>query len=137
MEDIISIAVGAASVILAIYAICFAKKESAQSTENYNKTKELLNEIEHKTELIDRGIQFEQEYLFEIINKLLNKSGKDAVAVEPLSLAEINELVDGKTAEAKQHIEQLEDALNKVPHIYIGKEEPQNAREGDLWLQVE
>ena len=43
--DIISIVSGLASIGLAIYAICFAKKESTQSTENYRRTKELLEEI--------------------------------------------------------------------------------------------
>lgn len=137
MIDIISIISGVVSVILAIYAIIFAKKESAQSAENYNKTKELLSEIEHKSELIDRGIQFEQKYLFEIINKLLNKSGKDSVDMKPLTLEEIDEIVDGKTAEAKQRIKELEDAVSKVPHIYVGAEAPKEAKDGDIWLQVE
>ena len=37
--DILSIASGVVSIVLAIYAIWFAKKESAQSADNYNKTK--------------------------------------------------------------------------------------------------
>lgn len=137
MIDIISIISGVVSVILAIYAIIFAKKESAQSAENYNKTKELLSEIEHKSELIDRGIQFEQKYLFEIINKLLNKSGKDTVDMKPLTLDEIDEIVDGKTAEAKQRIKELEEAVSKVPHIYVGTEAPKELKNGDIWFQVE
>lgn len=137
MIDIISIVSGVVSVILAIYAIIFAKKESAQSAENYKKTKELLSEIEHKSELIDRGIQFEQKYLFEIINKLLNKSGKDTVDMEPLTLEEIDEIVDGKTAEAKQRIKELEEAVSKVPHIYVGAEAPKELKNGDIWFQVE
>ena len=43
--DVISIASGLISIGLAIYAICFAKKESTQSTENYRRSKELLEEI--------------------------------------------------------------------------------------------
>lgn len=137
MWNAISIATGVVSVILAIYAIWFARKESTHSTENYQKTKDLLKEIEHKSELIDRGIQFEQQYLMEIINKLLNKSGQDAIDMKPLSLEEINEIVDGKTAEAKQRIGQLEDAVSKVPHIYVGKEEPKNVHDGDIWFKIE
>lgn len=136
MIDIISIISGAVSVILAIYAIIFAKKESTQSAENYDKTKELLSEIEHKVELIDRGIQFEQKYLFEIINNLLNKSGKDPVDMEPLTLDEINEIVDGKTAEAKQRIEELEETISKVPHIYVGANAPEKMKNGDIWFQI-
>lgn len=137
MVDILSIASGVVSIVLAIYAIWFAKKESAQSADNYNKTKELLKDIEHKSELIDRGIQFQQQYLLDIINQMLNKAGKESVDMKPLSLNEINEIVDGKTAEAKKRIAQLEDTVNKVPHIYVGKEEPKNMNNGDIWFQIE
>ena len=90
VTDFISIASGVISIVLAIYAIWFAKKESQQSSENYLKTKDLLKEIEHKTELIDRGIQFEQEFLMKIVNKLLEKSGKEQVSTSPLSIEDIN-----------------------------------------------
>ena len=93
MVDILSIASGVVSIVLAIYAIWFAKKESAQSADNYNKTKELLKDIEHKSELIDRGIQFQQQYLLDIINQMLKKAGKESVDMKPLSLDEINEIV--------------------------------------------
>ena len=43
--DVISIASGLILIGLDIYAICFAKKESTQSTENYRRSKELLEEI--------------------------------------------------------------------------------------------
>ena len=137
MVDILSIVSGVVSVVLAIYAIRFAKKESSQSADNYNKTKELLKDIEHKSELIDRGVQSQQQYLLDIINQMLNMSGKESVDMKPLSLAEINEIVDGKTAEAKKRIAQLEDTVSKVPHIHVGTEEPKNANEGDIWFQVE
>lgn len=137
MVDILSIASGVVSVVLAIYAIWFAKKESAQSADNYNKSKELLKDIEHKSELIDRGIQFQQQYLLDIINQMLNKAGKESVDMKPLSLNEINEIVDGKTAEAKKRIAQLEDTVNKVPHIYVGKEKPKDVKNGDIWFQIE
>ena len=33
-------------------------------------------------------------------------------------------------------IEKLQDKVDKTTQIYIGKEEPSNAKEGDIWLQV-
>ena len=135
VTDIISITSGVISIVLAIYAIWFAKKESQQSSENYLKTKDLLKEIEHKTELIDRGIQFEQEFLMKIVNKLLEKSGKEQVSTLPLSIEDINSLIDGKSDQARERIEKLEKAVNNLPKIHISNEAPKTLREGDLWFQ--
>lgn len=135
VTDIVSITSGVISIILAIYAIWFAKKESQQSSENYLKTKDLLKEIEHKTELIDRGIQFEQEFLMKIVNKLLEKSGKEQVSTSPLSIEDINSLIDGKSDQARERIEKLEKAVNNLPKIHISNEAPKTLREGDLWFQ--
>lgn len=88
--DGISIISGAISIVLAIYAIYFAKKESAQSADNYNKTKELLKEIEHKTELIDRSVQLQQTQLINIINAALDKIGQPTIDMQPISLEEID-----------------------------------------------
>lgn len=137
VSDFISIASGVISIVLAIYAIWFAKKESQQSSENYLKTKDLLKEIEHKTELIDRGIQFEQEFLMKIVNKLLEQSGKEQVSTSPLSIEDINSLIDGKSDQAREHIEKLEKAVNDIPKIHISKEPPKTLRNGDLWFQCE
>ena len=99
------------------------------------KTKDLLKEIEHKTELIDRGIQFEQEFLMKIVNKLLEKSGKEQVSTSPLSIEDINSLIDGKSDQARERIEKLEKAVNNLPKIHISNEAPKTLREGDLWFQ--
>ena len=72
VTDIISIIAGIISIILALYAIWYAKRESALSAKNYEKTKEMLIEIEKRSELIDQGIRFEQDYLFKIIYKILD-----------------------------------------------------------------
>ena len=88
VTDIISIIAGIISIILALYAIWYAKRESALSAKNYKKTKEMLTEIEKRSELIDRGIQFEQKYLFEIINKILDIKGREPIDVQPISLKE-------------------------------------------------
>lgn len=133
--DIISIVSGLASIGLAIYAIYFAKKESTQSAENYNKTKELLKDIEHKTELIDRGIQFEQKYLMSIVNKLLDSVGKAPVQMEPLSIEEIHEIVEGKSAVAQQKITQLEAAISSMPKIHVGPTEPSD-KSVMLWVDT-
>lgn len=137
VTDFISIASGVISIVLAIYAIWFAKKESQQSSENYLKTKDLLKEIEHKTELIDRGIQFEQEFLMKIVNKLLEKSGKEQVSTSPLSIEDINSLIDGKSDLARERIEKLEKAVNNIPKIHISKEPPKTLRDGEIWFQYE
>ena len=137
VTDFISIASGVILIVLAIYAIWFAKKESQQSSENYLKTKDLLKEIEHKTELIDRGIQFEQEFLMKIVNKLLEKSGKEQVSTSPLSIEDINSLIDGKSDQARERIEKLEKAVNNIPKIHISKEPPKTLRDGEIWFQYE
>lgn len=88
--DVISITSGIVSVLLAIYAIWFAQKESKQSSDNYYKTKELLAKIEAKAELIDRSVQLQQTQLIAIINKALDKIGQSPIEIQPISLEEID-----------------------------------------------
>ena len=54
---IASLFVGIVSIILAIVAMSASKKEADRSAENYSNTKDVLNKIEHKTDLIDRAVQ--------------------------------------------------------------------------------
>lgn len=135
MVDIISVFAGIVSIILAVYAIIFAKKESRQSSDNYYNTKELLKEIEHKQELIDRGIQFEQEFLMKIVNSLLEKSGKEQIESSPLSIEEIDRLIDGKAENEKVRIDELEKAISKIPKIHISSEEPKTLPNGAIWIK--
>lgn len=135
MVDIISVFAGIVSIILAVYAIIFAKKESRQSSDNYYNTKELLKEIEHKAELIDRGIQFEQEFLMKIVNSLLEKSGKEQIESSPLSIEEIDRLIDGKAENEKVRIDELEKAISKIPKIHISSEEPKTLPNGATWIK--
>ena len=135
MVDIISVFAGIVSIILAVYAIIFAKKESRQSSDNYYNTKELLKEIEHKAELIDRGIQFEQEFLMKIVNSLLEKSGKEQIESSPLSIEEIDRLIDGKAENEKVRIDDLEKAISKIPKIHISSEEPKTLPNGAIWIK--
>lgn len=134
VTDIISIIAGIISIILAIYAIWYAKRESALSAKNYKKTKEMLTEIEKRSELIDRGIQFEQKYLFEIINKILDIKGREPIDVQPISLKEIDEIIEGKTADSNKRIKDLEGVIEKMPTIHVGKEAPSNPKDGDIWI---
>ena len=134
--DIISILSGVISIVLAIYAINFAKEESRKSQENYTNTKELMKEVDHKVSLIDRGIEFEQQFLMQIINKLLNKEGQAPIAFQPISLREIDELIEGKTLAAQKRIEELQDIIEKAPRIFVQEEEPVESKGGDIWLQT-
>lgn len=61
--DIVSITAGVISVILAIYAICFAKKESHKSEECYRKTCETLEEIKQISELNFQATGYTEEQL--------------------------------------------------------------------------
>jgi hypothetical protein len=60
------------------------------------------------------------------------------VSNETYSLNEINELIDGKTEEARQRMKTTEDTINKMPRIHIGKyaPSPQDMREGDLYFEI-
>ena len=133
--DIISIVSGLVSIALALYAIHYAKKESDKSQENYIKTREILKEIDNKSAQIDRGIQFEQQFLLQIINKLLGQEGKEPVSMQPISLQEIDEIIEGKTAEAKKRIDALESIVDKTPRIFVQKDEPVDSKDGDIWIQ--
>lgn len=135
--DIVSIVSGIASIVLAIYAIHYAKGESKRSQENYLKTQDLIKEIDHKSSQIDRGIQFEQQFLLQIINKLLNQEGKSPITMQPISLKEIDSIIEGKTAEAKKRIEELENIIDQAPRIFVQKDEPTDSKDGDIWLKLE
>lgn len=87
-----SLIVGIISIILALVAMRTSKEESKKSEVNYQNTKELLNEIEHKTELIDRSVVLIQGQLINIVNSALDKIDKTPVDFEPISLAEIDEI---------------------------------------------
>lgn len=134
VTDIISIIAGIISIILALYAIWYAKRESALSAKNYEKTKEMLIEIEKRSELIDQGIRFEQDYLFKIINKILDIKGQEQIEVQPTSLEEINEIMERKTADANKRLKELESVIEKSPTIHVGKEAPSNPEEVDIWI---
>lgn len=133
----ISLVASCISIALGVYAIWFAQKESKASTDNHDKTKELLNAIEHKTELIDRGIQFQQNNLTSIINKILDIFDKTSIDAKPLSLEEINDLVEGRNQAAQEQLKRIEETVSNLPKIYVGKEPPTDVKEGDIYLHID
>ena len=137
MFDVISICGNILSIILAIYAIIFSRKEAKKSQDNYSKTKDLLGEVDHKVDMVDRGIQFMQDCNLKIINKLLEREDKDPVEFKPITLQEIDEFVGKKTAASQKRIEELENIINSTPKIFVQKEEPTDSKDGDIWLKIE
>ena len=133
--DLVSIAASIASIALAIYAISYAKGEARKSQRYYDQSKELLYQIEKESKLIDRSIQIVQQYVFDIINKLLDSQGKESVDGKTITMAEIEEIIDGKTAEAKESVRKMEETINNMPRIFVGSEEPKDAKDGDIWIQ--
>lgn len=93
---IVSLIVGIASIVLAIVAMISSKKEADRSAENYRNTKELLNKIEHKSDLIDRAVQVQQAQLVQIINKALDKVGQSPIEFQPITEEDINALFEEK-----------------------------------------
>lgn len=99
--DILSLAVGIMSIILAVYSIWYAHKESKQSEENYEKTKVLLDEINRSSHLINQAVANHQLQLVMIINRMLDKVGAEQITQEELDkiasqFAEINKKVDNQ-----------------------------------------
>ncbi|MBQ5610042.1 MAG: hypothetical protein IIU83_00425 [Fibrobacteraceae bacterium] len=93
---IVSLIVGVASIVLAIVAMISSKKEADRSAENYRNTKELLNKIENKSDLIDRAVQVQQAQLVQIINKALDKIGQSPIELQPITEEDINALFEEK-----------------------------------------
>ena len=114
--DIVSLVVGLVSIGLAIYSIWFANKESRQSSDNYSKTKELLKEIEHKAELIDRTVQMEQKLSFDVVNKLLEIVGKPKIDAQPLTMLDIDAAIAKKDNEIDRRIENV---VKQIPTIRV------------------
>ena len=116
---IISLIAGVISIFLAIYSIYFSHKESVNSEKNYNKTKELLNDIDNKADLIDRTIQAEQIIMHEIINKMLDKIGNNTYEFKVLTMKDIDDSPDSVDEEIKERIDKLDEAIKKIPSISV------------------
>ena len=132
-----SLVVGIISIILAIVAMVVSQKESERSVENYKNTKDLLNKIEHKSELIDRAIQIQQAQLVQIINKALDKVGQSPIDFQPITEEEINALFEEKRKPIDDEIRMIKREVNALPKIHIGNEPPKESKNGDIWLQTE
>lgn len=134
---IASLVVGVVSIILAVIAMTASKRESTRSIENYNNAKELLNKIEHKSDLIDRAIQIQQTQLVQIINKALDKIGQSPIEVQPITIAEIDALFEEKQQPINAEVQTLKNAVDTLPKIHIGSDEPKESKNGDLWFQID
>lgn len=111
---IASLIVGILSIILAIVAMVASKKEADRSAENYRNTKELLNKIEHKSDLIDRAIQVQQAQLVQIINKALDKVGQSPIELHPITEEEINALFEEKKKPIDSEIQKLKTEVENI-----------------------
>ncbi|MBP3891115.1 MAG: hypothetical protein J6D29_02995 [Solobacterium sp.] len=80
------------SVILGIAAIIIAKRESEKSTQYYEKTRDILKEIESRSLLIDRSVQIQVKYMYDFLNKALDKIGQPHI--EPISNEEIEAILN-------------------------------------------
>lgn len=134
---IVSLIVGVVSIILAVIAMNASKKESERSADNYQKTKELLEKIEHKSDLIDRAIQIQQTQLVQIINKALDKIGQSPIEFQPITEEEINALFEEKKKPIDSEIQKLKNEVDAMPKIHIGNEPPKDSKNGDLWFKTE
>ena len=132
-----SLVVGIISIILAVVAMVASNKESERSAENYKNTKELLNKIESRSELIDRAIQIQQAQLVQIINKALDKIGQSPIDFEPITEEEIKALFEEKTKPIDSKIQELKSEIDSMPKVHIGNQPPKDMKDGDFWLTLE
>ena len=116
---IASLIVGIVSIVLAIVAMIASKKEADRSAENYIKSKDLLNKIEFKSELIDRAIQIQQAQLVQIINKALDKLGQSPIDLQPITEEEINALFEEKKKPIDSEIQKLKTEVENIPRIDV------------------
>lgn len=112
-----SLIVGVISIALAVVAMIASKKESDRSAENYIKTKELLNKIEHKSDIIDRAVQGQQAQLVQIINKALDKIGESPIEFQPITEEEINALFEEKKKTIDSQIQKLKTEVENIPRL--------------------
>lgn len=117
----------------------FSEQEAKKSDKSYKATQELLKEIEHKAELIDRGVQFQQDRLMDIINKILDKFSVPSVNLDGIPSKEITEGKIKKIWDEEvidERMDKLERAVESLPKIHIGTTPPENLKDGDFFLQI-
>ena len=67
---VVSLVVGAVSIVLALVAIWHSTQSERKSTENYNRTKDLLSEISEKAAVIESTVNNTQEKLVDTITEI-------------------------------------------------------------------
>ncbi len=134
--ELLSVIAGITSILVGIYAIWFAQRESRNSADNHKLTKELLSEIQVKIGIIDRAIQFEQAQLVAIINKALDSMGQERITYEYIPLEEINRLISENIEPTNKQLKEVTDYLRQAPKIHTGPNPPANAKDGDIWIST-
>lgn len=77
MESIlawISLITGISSIVLAVVAIWTSKSAERESRENYQKTKDLLAEIDKKSAVIEKVVTDNQQQLLDTVTNLLKET---------------------------------------------------------------
>lgn len=72
--SIVSLIVGVVSIVLAIVSMAFSKSAEQQSQHNYEKTQELLAEIDKKAAVIDSVVQKNQEQMMSTLTNIVNET---------------------------------------------------------------
>ena len=76
----VSLIVGVASIILAIVAIFISKAAERESRENYQKTKDVLADIDKKSAIIEKIVTDNQQQLLDTVTNLLKVTATPAKA---------------------------------------------------------
>ena len=77
MENLISwvsLAVGIVSIALAVFAIWISKSAERESRENYEKTKDVLAEIQKSAAVIETTVSANQQQLLETVTTILKET---------------------------------------------------------------
>lgn len=69
-QFLISLVVGVVSVVLAIVAIWYSTQSERRSNENYNRTKDLLAEIDKKAAIIESTMSSTQDKLVDTVTAI-------------------------------------------------------------------
>jgi len=74
IADILSIGVGIASIVLAIVAIWFSWITGREVRDNFERTKEVLSNIEKKSAIVETTVTTAQKQLLESVTKILEET---------------------------------------------------------------
>ena len=72
--DIVSLLTGAISIALALFAMWQAKQSEKEARSNYEKTKDVLAEIDKKSAIIERTVSESQQKLMDTMTNIINET---------------------------------------------------------------